>query len=275
LEKELGGATVSNENTFTETADAAASTGQPMVRKIGVTDLMDALAKGYDDFKANPSHVILCIMIYPVVTLIFARIGAGYEILPMVWPLFSGLALVGPLIAMGLYEMSRRREQGLKVSLMDGFKVLHSPSIGAIAILSLTMVAIFLAWLLAAKAIYRSVFSGGIAVEIGDFIQQILATAKGMELMIVGTSVGFLFAVLALCISVVSFPLLLDRKVSALTAAKTSARVVFANPVTMAIWGLIIAVLLFLGSLPVFVGLAVVIPVLGHSTWHLYRKVVA
>ncbi len=266
---------MSNENTFTETADAAASTGQPMVRKIGVTDLMDALAKGYDDFKANPSHLILCIMIYPVVILVFARIGAGYEILPMIWPLFSGLALIGPLIAMGLYEMSRRREQGLEVSLMDGFKVLHSPSIGAIAILSLTMVAIFLAWLLAAKAIYRSVFSGGIAVEIGDFIQQILATAKGVELMIVGTSVGFLFAVLVLCISVVSFPLLLDRKVSALTAAKTSARVVFANPVTMAIWGLIIAVLLFLGSLPVFVGLAVVIPVLGHSTWHLYRKVVA
>ena len=265
---------MSNDETFTETVDTGASTGQPTVRKIGFTDLMDALAKGYDDFKTNPSHLILCIMIYPVVTLIFARIGAGYEIWPMIWPLFSGLALIGPLIAMGLYEMSRRREQGLEVSLMDGFKVLHSPAIGAILVLSLTMIAIFLIWLLAAKAIYELVFSGGIAVEIGDFFQQIFATAKGVELMIVGTCVGFLFAVLILCISVVSFPLLLDRKVSALTAAKTSARVVFANPVTMMKWGLIVAVLLFVGSLPVFVGLAVVIPVLGHSTWHLYRKVV-
>ncbi len=269
------GAVVSNDKTFSETADAGASTGQPMVRKIGTPDLMDALAKGYDDFKANPSHLILCIMIYPVVTLVFARIGAGYEILPMIWPLFSGLALVGPLIAMGLYEMSRRREQGLKVSLKDGFRVLHSPSIGAILVLSLSMIAIFLGWLMAANAIYRLVFSGGIAVEVGDFVQQIFFTARGLELMIVGTGVGFLFAVLVLCISVVSFPLLLDRKVSALTAVRTSARVVFANPVTMAIWGLIIAGLLFVGCLPVFVGLAVVIPVLGHSTWHLYRKVVA
>ena len=266
---------MSNDKAFADTADAGASTGEPTVRKIGTADLRDALAKGYDDFKANPSHLILCIMIYPVVTLVLARIGAGYEILPMIWPLFSGLALVAPLIAMGLYEMSRRREQGLKVSLKDGFYILSSPSIGAILILSLTMIAIFLIWLLVAMAIYRSVFSGGIAVEIGDFIQQIFFTGKGMELIIVGTGAGFLFAVLVLCISVVSFPLLLDRKVSALTALKTSTRVVLTNPVTMAIWGLILAGLLFLGSLPAFVGLAVVIPVLGHSTWHLYRKVVA
>jgi uncharacterized membrane protein len=266
---------VSNDEAITDTSDAAASTGEPIVRKIGTADLKDALTKGYDDFKANPSHLILCIMIYPVVTLVVARIGAGYEILPMIWPLFSGLALVAPLIAMGLYEMSRRREQGLKVSLKDGLDVLTSPSIGAIAILSLTMILIFLVWLLVAMAIYRLVFSGGIAVEIGDFVQQIFFTAKGVELIIVGTSVGFLFAVLVLCITVVSFPLLLDRKVSALTAAKTSARVVLANPVTIAIWGLMIASLLFVGSLPAFVGLAVVIPVLGHATWHLYRKVIA
>ena len=265
---------MSNQKAFADAADTGAGTGQPTIRKIDTADLKDALAKGYDDFKANPSHVILCIMIYPVVTLVLARIGAGYEILPMIWPLFSGLALVGPLIAMGLYEMSRRREQGLEVSLKDGFDVLHSPSIVAIVILSLIMVAIFLAWLLTAQAIYRLVFSGGVAVEISDFVQQIFTTAKGTELMIFGTCVGFLFAVVVLCITVVSFPLLLDRKISALTAARTSARVVFVNPVTMAIWGLIVAILLFVGSLPVFVGLAVVIPVLGHSTWHLYRKVI-
>jgi uncharacterized membrane protein len=265
---------VSNDEALADTANAGASSGQPKVGKIRTADLKDALARGFDDFKAKPSHLVLCIMIYPVVILVAARVGAGYEILPMIWPLFSGLALVAPLFAMGLYEMSRRREQGLEVSLKDGLRVLSSPSIGAIVILSLTMIFIFLVWLLVAMEIYRVIFSGGIAVEIGDFIQQIFFTANGMLLMIVGTCAGFVFAVAVLCISVVSFPLLLDRKVSALTAAKTSMRVVLANPVTMAIWGLIIAGLLFVGSLPALVGLAVVIPVLGHATWHLYRKVV-
>ena len=181
---------------------------------------------------------------------------------------------MGPPLAMGLYEMSRRREQGLEVSLKDGFRVLRSPSLGAILILSFVMIAIFLGWLRTALAIYDWVFSGGEAVEIGDFIQQVLYTAKGTELIIIGTAVGFGFAVVVLCLSAVSFPLLLDRKVGALTAAKTSVRVVLANPVTMAVWGIIIAALLLVGSLPLFVGLAVAIPVLGHSTWHLYRKTV-
>ncbi len=265
---------MANERAFADTADTGASPKQLTVRKISTADLFEALAAGYDDFKANPSHILLCIMIYPVVILVIARIGAGYEILPMIWPLFSGLALVAPLIAMGLYEMSRRREQGLTVSLKDGFNVLHAPSIGGILILSLAMIAIFLIWLLTARALYELTFSGGIAVEIADFAHQIFFTANGMQLMFVGTCVGFLFAVLVLCISVISFPLMLDRKVSALTAAKTSVCVVLANPATMALWGLIIALLLFVGFLPVFVGLAVAIPILGHSTWHLYRKVI-
>lgn len=265
---------MSHDQAFADPSGAEVLKGQPPVRKISPSDLKDVLAKGFDDFKANPSHLVLCAMIYPVVTLVFARIGAGYEILPLVWPLFSGMALIAPIIAMGLYEMSRRREQGLKVSLKDGFHVLHSPSIGAIIILSVTMILVFVAWLLAAMEIYRIIFLGGIAVEIGDFIQQILFTSKGMKLIIVGTCVGFVFAVLVLSISVISFPFLLDRKASALTAARTSVRVVLANPISMAIWGLIIAGLLLLGSLPAFVGLAVVIPVLGHSTWHLYRKVI-
>lgn len=266
---------MSNEGIFADVTNAGSTTGQPVILKIGPADLKDVLAKGFDDFKAKPSHLILCAMIYPVVILIAARISAEYEILPLIWPLFSGSALIAPLIAMGLYEMSRRRERGLKVSLKDGLDVLHSPSIGAIVTLSLVMIAIFLAWLLAALAIYVEVIDTAIPESVGAFVEQIFTTAKGMKLIVVGTLVGFLFAVLVLCISVISFPLLLDRKVSALTAAKTSARAVLANPITMAIWGLIIAGLLFLGSLPAFVGLAVVIPVLGHSTWHLYRKVVA
>src|SRR5882757_4141299 len=102
-----------------------------------------------------------------------------------------------------------------------------------------------------------------------------MTTPAGWKLIILGNGIRLLFAILVLAISVVSFPMLIDRKVDALTAVQTSVRAVIANPVTMAVWGLIVAALLAIGSLPLFVGLAVIMPVLGHATWHLYRKTVA
>jgi uncharacterized membrane protein len=111
--------------------------------------------------------------------------------------------------------------------------------------------------------------------SVGEFVSRVLTTPEGRELIIVGNTVGFLFALLVLVISVVSFPMLVDRNVGAATAVRTSVRAVIENPVTMAMWGLIVAVSLLIGSLPFFFGLAVVFPVLGHATWHLYRKVVS
>jgi uncharacterized membrane protein len=108
-----------------------------------------------------------------------------------------------------------------------------------------------------------------------DFVQRVLTTPQGWWLIIVGCGAGFLFAVVALCISVVSFPLMLDRHAGAADAMVTSLRAVAQNPGPMAAWGLIVAALLVAGSLPFFLGLAVVIPLLGHATWHLYRKVIA
>lgn len=251
-----------------------AATAEPVVRDIGFPDLMDSLSKGFADFKAHPSHYVLAIMIYPVIILLAARIGGGHDILPVIWPLFSGLALISPLVAMGLYEMSRRREEGLAVSIKDGFRVLRSPSLPAIIALSLVLIAIYLAWLFVALGIYDVIFEGARAQTAEEFITQVFTTSKGLTLAIVGTAVGFVFAVVVLCISVVSFPLLLDRRVSAMTAAKTSFRAVRANPQSMFFWGLMIAVILVLGFLPAFIGLIVVIPVLGHATWHLYRKVI-
>jgi uncharacterized membrane protein len=107
-----------------------------------------------------------------------------------------------------------------------------------------------------------------------DFATRVLTTPEGWSLIIVGCGVGLLFAVVSLCVSVVSFPLMLDRHATAIDAIRTSMWAVMKNPVAMAGWGLIVAALLVIGSLPLFVGLAVVLPVLGHATWHLYRKVV-
>ena len=170
--------------------------------------------------------------------------------------------------------MSRRREAGLDVSWKHALDVFRSPSIGAIAVLGLMLVALFLVWIAVAQSIYVAYFGYTPAAAMSDFLHQVLTTPAGWGLIIVGNGVGFLFAVLALTLSVVSFPLLLDRDVGAATAILTSVRAVLANPLAMAAWGLIVAALLAVGSLPALLGLTVVLPVLGHATWHLYRRVV-
>ena len=111
--------------------------------------------------------------------------------------------------------------------------------------------------------------------SLGDLIAHIQNSPGAWQLIIIGNAVGFLFAALVLAMSVVSFPMLLDRNVGPVVAVQTSFRAVAANPAPMAVWGLIVAAALVLGSIPIFLGLAIVMPVLGHATWRLYRKVVA
>jgi uncharacterized membrane protein len=246
----------------------------PVIRKIAVADLKDALVRGFDDFWAMPSHTIFLGLIYPLAGIFLGALTLGYDVLPMLYPLAAGFALIGPFAAIGLYELSRRREAGLEASWRNVFDVRRSPSIDAIAVLGVLLMLLFLAWLYTAKLIYQSIF-GVLAPEaILPFLQKVLTTADGWWLILIGNGVGFLYAVVALSISVVSFPLLLDRDVGVAVAVLTSIRAVLANPLTMALWGLIVAALLVIGFLPFFVGLAIVVPVLGHATWHLYRKVV-
>ena len=152
--------------------------------------------------------------------------------------------------------------------------VLRAPSFGAMLELGVLLLVLFGAWIGVADAIYVATFGHAPAASIPDFATRVLTTPEGWSLIIVGCGVGFLFAVVALCVSVVSFPLMLDRHATAIDAIRTSLRAVMKNPFAMAVWGLIVAALLVIGSLPLFVGLAVVLPVLGHATWHLYRKVV-
>jgi len=247
----------------------------PAVRRIAMADLGEVLSKGLDDFAAYRTDVVFLCVIYPIVGLVLARLAFGYDLLPLLFPLASGFALVGPFAGVGLYEMSRRREAGMAVGWADGLAVVRSPSFGAMVVLGLVLMAIFLLWLAAAEGIYLMTLGPEPPASLAAFLHDVFTTDPGWTMIVVGCGVGFLFALLALVVSVVSFPLLVDRAVGIDTAVLTSIRAVMANPVPMARWGLIVAAGLVLGSIPFFLGLIIVMPVLGHATWHLYRKVVA
>jgi uncharacterized membrane protein len=246
----------------------------PVVQKIGVADLRTALRRGLHDFAAARTDIVFACLIYPVVAAFVAMATKYGELVPLLFPTAAGFALIGPLFATGLYEMSRQRELTGKISWFDTFNVLRSPSIGAIAGLGLLLIGLFLVWLAVAQGIFE-ITMGQLPPEGAlAFAGSLFTTSQGWEMIGLGMVTGAAFAVGVLVISVVSFPLLLDRPVGFGTAIATSWHAVLRNPVPLAIWGMIVAGGLVLGTLPCFIGLIVVLPVLGHATWHLYREIV-
>jgi uncharacterized membrane protein len=256
-------------------AEAARLAPLPATRRIGMDDIRDALRRGADDFAAYRTDVMFICVVYPVAGLVLAQLAFGYDLLPILFPLASGFALVGPVAAIGLYEMSRRREQGQEITWTDSFKVVRSPAFGAILVLGIILFLILALWLGTAYAIYVNTLGPQPPVSVSAFLNDVFTTSAGWKMIVWGIGAAFLFALLVLTISVVSFPMLLDRDVGLAVAIETSAKAVWTNPVPMMTWGLIVAAGLVLGSLPALLGLIFVMPILGHATWHLYRKVVA
>jgi uncharacterized membrane protein len=246
----------------------------PKVRHIEPEDCFAALREGFDDFLALPTYPAFVGLFYAVAGIALVGMSSVTSALHLVFPLAAGFALIGPFVAIGLYEMSRRRERGLAVRSRDAFAVFRSPALPSILAFGLLLLAIFAAWIFAAELIYVWAYGPNPPAAALPFLTDVLTTGRGWLLIVVGGLVGFCFAALALCISVVSFPLMLDRDVGLVPALEASLRVTRANPFAVALWGLIVALALILGSLPLFLGLAVVMPVLGHATWRLYRKAI-
>jgi uncharacterized membrane protein len=252
-----------------------AAQAPPAVRRISTADLVDALRKGAADLGATRDDVLFLAVFYPLVGLILGGLAFRYNLLPLIFPLVAGFAIVGPLAAVGLYDMSRRREQGETVRWSTGLEVLRSPALGSIMGLGAVLMLLFLAWMTAAWAIHAATLGPEPPRSVGGFLHNVFATPAGWSMIVIGVAVGAVFAAIAFTLSVVSFPLLLDRDSGMDTAVATSVRAIRENPGTMALWALIVAAALVLGSIPLLVGLVFVVPLLGHATWHLYRKVVA
>lgn len=255
-----------------------AAAAQPAVRKIGLRDIADAILAGIEDFAAKPTHLYFLGIIYPLVTLGAFLVVFNYDLLPLAFPVISGSLLVGPFLTIAMCEISRRRERGEDISSSSAGNFLRNPAAREILLLGAVLLALFFFWLTTAMTIY--------GLTLGDpwqtvtprsaeeFMARLFSTPEGWALIAIGNGVGLFFAVTALCISLVSFPLLLDRHVTIGTAIMTSIRAVRANPVMTSLWGFLVALALVIGALPFLVGLAVCIPVLGHATWHLYRRLV-
>jgi uncharacterized membrane protein len=255
------------------TAPAQSDT-PPVTRKLTVQDLRTALRKGWVDLSEMRSDVMFACMLYPIMGAVLLGLAAEGSLTHLLFPVLSGFALVGPVAGLGLYELSRRREAGLEVGWASMFDVLRSPRFPRIIMLALFNGVIFMAWLLLADTIHALTLGPEKPASLMALLTEAVSTPAGWAMIVVGTGVGFVLAAAVLAVSVVSFPLLLDRDVSLPVAVMTSVRVARENPTVIATWGLIVAFGLALGILPVLVGLIVVLPVLGHATWHLYRAAV-
>lgn len=255
-------------------AGARNTIAHPKVRRVGYSDILDVLRCGLADFWDRPSHYAFLCLIYPVVGMILLTWASTGNALQLIFPLVAGFALLGPLAAIGLYEISRRRERGDDASWRYAFDVVKSPAIPSIMAVGAMLMAIFLVWIFTTQALYAWLYGPEAPQSLVGFLYEVLTTRRGWTLLLVGNLVGLLFALVVLSTTSVAFPLLLERDVGAYAAIATSARVMLANPLPMLLWGLIVAALLVIGTIPLLVGLAVIFPVLGHSTWHLYRKMV-
>ncbi|MCL5778190.1 DUF2189 domain-containing protein [Limibaculum sp. FT325] len=248
---------------------------EPAIRQIGIADIRLSLARGWEDFLARPTSMVALFVVYPAVGFVLSYAAFDYAILPLLVPIIAGFALVGPLTTVGVFELSRKHEAGARdLRLADALSVLSGPSTGAILRVGLMLFGLFVVWLVAARQIVFSTIGAEAPAGLAAFLAQVATTPQGQAMFILGNGVGFLFALAALVLGVFSLPMLVDGETSAARAMATSLRACAENPVTIAAWGLTVAVLLALAMLPLFAGLVIVLPWLGHATWHLYRAAI-
>lgn len=247
---------------------------KPVIQQIGIAYIRSALRLGLDDFKEMRTDVLFIALIYPIMGFVLAAMAFQTALIPLLFPLISGFALIGPAAGVGLYEMSRRREAGQPASLWNALGVVRSPNFGAIAVLSFYLFAVFVIWLVTAAWIHGITMGPEMPVSLTAFLGATLTTAAGWEMIVVGTAVGAVFAIAVLAAAAFAFPMMLDKHIGIPIAVMTSIRVAKANPGTVFLWGAVVAGGLVLGAIPVLLGLIVVMPVLGHATWHLYRHAV-
>jgi uncharacterized membrane protein len=245
----------------------------PVVRRITATDIAEALGRGLRDFQAMPLYGLAFGAIYVAGGIVILLSLTAFGMVYLAYPLAAGFALIGPFVAIGLYEVSRRREAGEPVSFAGIWAKVRSRSeLGWMAFVTLF---IFLIWMYQVRLLIALLLGLNASfATLPQFITVVLTTNEGLLFLAIGNAVGAALSLILFSLTVVSFPLLLDRDVDFVTAMVTSVRAVVMSPLPMIGWAAVIVVLLIVSALPYFLGLLVTLPVLGHATWHLYRRIV-
>jgi len=246
----------------------------PVVREISTSDVIEALAQGVRDFQAAPWYGILLGGLSAITGI---AIVATLQILGMpylAYPIGAGFALVCPFVAAGLYEVSRRLQTGETLSAGEIWRKVKSRS--EVRWMGFMTVFVLIMWMYQVRLL-MALFLGysGMGASLHDFVNIVLTTTNGLLFLLVGNVIGAVLATILFSLSVVSFPLVLDRDVDCVTAMITSVRAVAMNPLPMLLFAVVIVALLVLSALTGFLGLLVALPVLGHATWHLFQRVVA
>lgn len=244
------------------------------VREITDEDLRFALRQGLDDFRAMRGDILFAGLIYTLVGIAAVVMTANGPLLPLLLPLAAGVGLLGPVAAVGFYELARRRELGEEANWTRFFDVRKRPTTDEMGMVAGLLLVIFALWLAAAGALYAAIFGWTVPASIPDFLALVFTTPRGWALILSGLVVGALFGWVVVALSVASLPMLVDCDVKASDAVSASWRAAHANKRELVRWSLIVAALLVLGSIPLFVGLAFVLPWLGYATWHLYTRLV-
>lgn len=260
--------------TALDSAAVPLSTDIPDVRRISASDLNWALEEGWRDFREKRGDILFVGVLYPVICLVAIVVTFNNPLMPLFFPLVAGLSIAGPAVASGFYELARRREDGDDPSWWHFLDPLRGRSRIPLATLTMVLAGLFIAWLIAAYAIYGATFGVHAPLNVGSFLREVFTTPAGWALIVLGNLAGLAFAIVTLVVSVVSFPMVVDKPVDAGTAIQTSIAATRQNPREVFGWGLRVAGLLFLGTLPAGIGLAVVLPWLGYSTWHLYTRLI-
>jgi len=246
----------------------------PIVRPITVNDVNEAWAQGLRDFQTAPAFGLAFGAFYAAAGIVIAASATALGLSYLTYPLAAGFALIGPFAAVGLYEVSRRLEARQTLSWRGVFGVIFEQRHRQLAWMALVILFIFMIWIYSAQLLGALMIGSRSFATFEDFLVALTTTPEGVLFLLLGNAVGALLSLVVFSLTLVSFPLLLDRDIDFVTAMITSVRAIVLSPAPTVGWGFTVAVLLLLGCLPAFLGLIVVLPILGHATWHLYRKLV-
>jgi uncharacterized membrane protein len=246
----------------------------PVVRTVSFGDIREALSRGWSDFLQAPLFGLFFGAFYALGGILITWLMFWNSMVYWVIPLVIGFMLIGPFVAVGLYEVSRALEQGRPLTWSGVLGVMFRQREREFVWMSFVTLFVFWIWIYQVRLLLALFFGLKTFSTFDAFVTMLFTTANGLTFLVVGHVVGAILSLALFSLTVVSFPLLLDREVDFITAMITSVKSVVTSPAAMIAWAICIVVLTILAMLPAFLGLIIVLPVLGHATWHLYRRLV-